>query len=350
MAENLLYTEEMTRWTVLTGLVLVSPAHAIRFKIYDLGAIGNSSTAQSVNDAGMVVGNLAGARCFVWTEQTGMFRPGPLFDNVNTNNWTMYKVNNAGQAACSITWPINGQMRLGQPALWTFGRGFKVIALPGFQGNAQPYGLSDNGFVAGTWNSASPQQGFVWSEATGFRTIGRLSTSGGSAAFDVDSFGNAVGVSFVETGRLHAVRYSPALGLTDLGTLPLTEDSLALCMNDSGLILGYCESISLGTYKPFWIRPGHQMEELPQGPEGLITEPDDVNQKGQFVGWGGNGQEVTAMFYEPGIGVLDLTKYVDGGTAGIDLRHAKGINEHGDIVGTGILNGKDRAFFAKRLD
>lgn len=137
---------------------------------------------------------------------------------------------------------------------------------------------------------------FRWTDGT-FSTLGTLGGRNGYG-MAINDAGWIVGHSQTSVGYLHATLWTTT-GIIDLGTLG-GNSSFAYGINNRGYIVGY--SLTAG------------------------------------------GKE-RAFLYQDGV-LYDLNDLL-GDVNGWELTHANGINDDGQIVGQGLLNGQIRAF---RLD
>ena len=170
--------------------------------------------------------------------------------------------------------------------------------LPGGSWSAA-YGLNDAGQAAGYGDIGGGRfRGFIWSPASG--TV-ILPTFGGrsSYALAINGAGQAVGHTQARDGHLHAFLASGG-ALTDLGTLG-GHASYAYGINSSGAVVGSSRTA--------------------------------------------RGGDTHAFLFEDGV-MFDLNTLI-GGAAGWELTQAFGINNAGQIVGSGYYYGAAMAF---RLD
>jgi probable HAF family extracellular repeat protein len=142
----------------------------------------------------------------------------------------------------------------------------------------------------------------------------------------------------MDNGSNHPVRFRGPGAIDDLGTLG-GSFGIASAINDSGVIVGY-SSDSSGVYRGFVYQDGRMIDagSLPGLP---FSELGAINGKGVAVGLAFNGSGVQrAVAYAAGR-MIDLNTVVDG--TPYTLNSMGGIDEAGDIVGSGIDNGLSRA-------
>jgi probable HAF family extracellular repeat protein len=158
---------------------------------------------------------------------------------------------------------------------------------------------------------------------------------GSSVANDINAAGQVVGAS-----DSHAFLWQSG-AMTDLGSLFPGGGSVAVGINASGWIVGSAESETVE----------HAFRWAPSssnGTSGIMTDLDplgtwsealDINNVGKIVGdLVTTGGDTHAFVYENGsMTDLNLPEYT---AAGWYLKTARGINDNGQIVGQGVLNGQ----------
>jgi len=117
----------------------------------------------------------------------------------------------------------------------------------------------------------------------------------------VNQFGHVAGESLLSTaGNDHAVLWTRPSAISDLGLLPGGTISVANALNDSDVVVGF----------------------------------------GDFTGSAG---AIHAFQWTASNGMTDLNNLIPP-NSGWTLLEAKGINERGEIVGTGVIQGEEHAF------
>jgi probable HAF family extracellular repeat protein len=256
----------------------------------DLGTLGGTeSGARAINDAGQIAGwaktSVGSTHAFLRT--AGAMQDLGTFGSA-TDDSDAYGINDAGQVA--------GWAELGMgagPHAFLYGAGSKqdLGALGGYWSYA--FGVNTSGQVAGVASDASGSaRAFLWSGGV-MRDLGAL--AGGTSdsyAYDLDDAGRVVGAStYMSSQSTHAVLFSGG-ALTDLGTLGGTE-SAARAINGSGQIVGHSTNASAVT-RAFLHEHGAMLNLnnlVPAGSGWDLTEAYDINDAGQIVGKGSiNGQ------------------------------------------------------------
>jgi len=180
--------------------------------------------------------------------------------------------------------------------------------------------------------------GFIGSGilATPMYTITDLGTLGGnySYAYGINYFGQVVGSSQIANGEYHAFLYSDGT-MIDLGTLGGTE-SHAYSINDFGQVVGDSQ-IANGEYHAFLYSDGTMVD------LGTLGYANGINNLGQVVGMSRKASgECHAFLYSDGM-MVDFNNLVPKGW---ELSSAEYINDSGQIVGHGLINGNKHAFLA----
>jgi probable HAF family extracellular repeat protein len=139
--------------------------------------------------------------------------------------------------------------------------------------------------------------------------------------------------------------------IVDLGTYPGDWSSIGWAMNDLGQVAGE-------SHPPFGSRPvvwnndaAHTPFDLPLLPGDNYGSATAINSLGHTLGWSALSQDGTwnvgpqrGVLWRDGA-VYELSSVIDPVTgAGWTISMANGINNQGQIVGSGIHNGQNRAF------
>jgi probable HAF family extracellular repeat protein len=237
----------------------------------------------------------------------------------------------------------------------------REVVAPGFVASgAERHGINDSGRLAGdrpvTWeerfydiNDRGQAVGetyvFVPGESVpriratidgeGGRT--HLGTLGGSwsEGYGINESGHVVGRSEAADGSRRAFLYRDGVMQDLTGLLGGHTDSVANAINDRGQVIG--GATGLGAF----LLDGDELTVL--GAAGQVSVLD-LNNDGKAVGALAVSPvgDSHAFLYEDGA-IFDLNDLIRPET-GWTLRDAYGINELGQIAGTGTLDGSERAF------
>lgn len=190
----------------------------------------------------------------------------------------------------------------------------------------------------GSGGGALPLHGYIWEQGAFTDVI--LGTQGFTRLFDINAHGVTTGAYlsndlFGFVLQNHAFVRLPSGTWLDLGTLGGRE-SRGVALNDRLQVTGFARTPS-DAHAGFLWQPGLGMIDIGHL-GGTYCSPEDINQHGQIVGQSkdalGNGRP---FLWQSGT-MLDL------GTLGGATGRAKGLNDHGDVVGNAFdLGGVQRA-------
>ena len=211
--------------------------------------------------------------------------------------------------------------------------------------NSAAHGINDNGQVVGF---AATDRQFAHAFLYADGVLNDLGTLGGdsSAAFGINSAGQVAGWSDTAgpyPQAIHAFLYSDGQ-MTDLGTLPGGTDSYATAINDNGDVAGSA-AFDAPLARHAFLYSGGQMTDLGTLPDySYGSFATALNNLGQVVGYAitENFASQHAFFHKDGQ-MIDLNQFVPPGQ-GWELTSATGINDQGQIVGSGIHDGSFRAY------
>jgi probable HAF family extracellular repeat protein len=128
---------------------------------------------------------------------------------------------------------------------------------------------------------------FIWNETSGIQDIGSF---GGNHTFsgDINDAGIVVGGSDLADQQLHAFKYNQSTGMTDIG--PYGVSSLARDINNNGQIVGYTLDSSDKNQAVIWENGGmlNLWELIPENerPHWELEIASGINDSGQIIGYG----------------------------------------------------------------
>jgi probable HAF family extracellular repeat protein len=256
--------------------------------LWDKGTIkilptsGIFPSASSINNRGQIVGtemdnNANGYRPVLWENNTQKVLGKGNMDFAN-------HINDKGQVVgSSESFPWYSQ----RASLWEQGRMKVLRGFVGRYGNAansinnsgQIVGYSDTDAISGTEHAC------LWENGT----VKDLGTLGGSESFahDINNRGQVVGASDTSTSsnsnKLHAFLWEQGR-MKDLHTLGSV--SVAYSVNNRGRVVGYTY---INNSRAFLWTNGRMIdlnELIPHDSGWILTSAQDINDKGQIVGEG----------------------------------------------------------------
>ena len=331
------------RWSAfglaLTACFVVSGAEAPRgmpfsYSIIDLGTLGGfSSVALDINELGHVVGGAdlsnGDRHAFFWadgamTDLGTLGHPNSEAEGINELDQVVGISTNTGSIADAFIWQ-NGQMTEIGPN----------------QISKSAYKINDAGQVVGVHITQGDQHPFIWQ--SGVLTDLHPPGSDYGDAWDINESGVAVGASAIVSPP-GPYRWENGV-LTALGNLGIANGS-AQAINDAGQIVGW--SMVPNNPNPhafFW--KNSVMENIGQLGQCDWSDSDDVNNQGEIIGMCIRDGYHAGFYYEPAAGFWMLEDLLPPQAGWTEL-NSKAINDQGQIVGAGTINGRRHAFLMNR--
>jgi probable HAF family extracellular repeat protein len=207
-------------------------------------------------------------------------------------------------------------------------------------------GINGAGTIIGnSRNAANERRAFQWTAADGMVEL-PISLGGTAASANaINAAGQVAGSATTAEGRSHAVVFDPHTSMSlDLGTLGGAE-SFANGINASGAVVGLAETAD--DFRPFYWSSATGMVDVFTG--GDLGTPFgaayDINAQGVVVGYGEINDDFDSHAFAWSLtdGLIDLNARLQDGE-GWTLFGASGINDAGQIVGWGALNGVPTGF------
>jgi probable HAF family extracellular repeat protein len=306
------------------------------YTIYDLGILGvDFCTANDINNNGQIILYTANPyyHAFLWEdgEFTDLGTLGGLYS-------IAHGINDNGQ----IVGYSQNTDEISRAFLWENGVMSELAILDGNYSVAMD--INEAGIIVGGLDMETSGEHAYKLENGIITDIGTLGSDYESTAMALNNNGVIVGVSLGSTGY-HAFRYENGV-MSGLGTLGGPK-SQALDVNDFGSIVGEAYIDDDDDYHAF-LWEGAGMIDL-----GTLSFHDRsvayaINNSGQIVGrsyelvedW--NGLDGRAVIWENDQ-IIDLNTWLPINSGWV-LKSAMGINDKGDIVGFGEINGEIHAF------
>jgi probable HAF family extracellular repeat protein len=334
-------------FALLMIMGLSDQANATLYTIVDIGALGgaDSSLGFGINASGQVTG-------FFRKQSAGIIEHAFVTNaatTVMTDIGTLggrfsegMGINASGQVTGNASTSSNMTHAFVTDATHA------VMTDLGTLGGCNSYGLSVNaiGQVAGSSQVVCGEGFHAFVTNTAHTVMTDLGTLGGteSRGMGINAIGQVTGDSYTLGNKdIHAfVTDATHTVMIDLGTLG-GRGSYGIGINDNGQVTGWAET-STGGAHAFLTNAAHTvMTDL--GSLGGSSQGHAVNAKGQVTGFSFlAGESVRHAFVTDGGNMLDLNALLVSNDAGWLLRDGNGINDAGQISGTGLINGQDHAF------
>lgn len=327
---------------LLLGLSTSSVAEAVSYFVTDLGPLPTGTDNDYAHDVN-ANGDIAGYVSLPGFDTRAMRWAGGMFDVQGTlggDSSTAYAINAdntiVGVSDTGVDFDTVPFRQLEGGAMESLG------SLGGNFGVAQD--INDAGIITGHSHDGTSLRAFVWEEGTGMTDIGNFTPTGSSTGQGINAAGHVAGAGTTVLGEQHAF-YWDGNTMLDLGTIAAGEQSYAYSLNDANTVVGYGSLNAAGsTYGAFRWTAGGGIEQLDQL-FSYDTRARDINNHGDIVGssWIDGMGNSRAVLWPGGGAVVHLNDEIDPG-GGWLLTNATGINDAGQIVGVGNLNGASRAF------
>jgi probable HAF family extracellular repeat protein len=316
------------------------------YSVTDLGTLGGpNSSALAINDRGQVVGASDTSTSGVY--HAFLYSNGKMQDlgtltTISGGNFSVATaINNHGQAVGQAGIPGGA----GHVFLYSAGYMQDVTFSPILYDYTRgANGINNRGEIVGNYSGPNPNfsRAFLYRSGQVIDLTPSLSFSNGESgygiAFGINDLGQVVGLGAF--GGSHAFLYSN--GITkDLGTIPGTEYSEALAINNKGEIVRDSRSSSPVQSVAFLYSNG-VMKRLSSGFGSGYAIAYRINDRSQIIGNFLNVSEWRACLFSHG-NIQDLNSLLPPNSGWV-LNYAHGINNIGQIVGYGTINGKTRAF------
>jgi probable HAF family extracellular repeat protein len=306
------------------ALELLEHRCLLSYTITDLGTLGGKlSEGHALNDSGHVTGLAVQAN---GVDSAFAFENGSMTDlDSRMRLASVGEAVNASGVVAGSAWIRTPAGTVKRAAVFDGIGGFtQVGSLGGI--TSEGAAINDAGQVAGSAATSSGMvHGFVTNTSGGTIDLGGLAPFG-SQAFGMNNLGQVVGQSEAIDGNMHAFRWQDG-AMADLGI------GTAYDINNQGQTVGV-----------------NQLSQPVIFGEGLLAAGAGaavaINDLGQAVGYqfivGGGGQVFATLFANGE--VVDLNNEIPSGSGWV-LGQATGINNQGQIVGTGMSpNGLEHAF------
>ncbi|MDM9582355.1 DUF3466 family protein [Nostoc sp. GT001] len=316
-----------------TAISLSASKSALAVSLYSVTDLGNLageaySYATDINDSGEVAINTLGKSFFYSNGSLKTISPLP-----GDNQLAVTGINNLGQVVGNS---VNINNFTGNnPFLYSNG-----LTQPLPIQNAIPYAINDRTQVVGGASGLGP---FLYGDGVA-TSIG----TPGTVAYGLNNLGQAVGI--LNSGRAFLYENGQT---TNLGTLPGDSYSQANDVNDLGQVVGSSGLTGVNDSRAFVYTSSTGLQDLGRlRPTDLFSTGLGINNLDQVVGFSGtnnnffaaDGNGLRAFLYSDKT-LYDLNNLIaPSSQSGFTLTAASAINNKGQIVGRGAVNGELHAF------
>ncbi|MGE3818515.1 MAG: PEP-CTERM sorting domain-containing protein [Isosphaeraceae bacterium] len=335
---------------VLAGLLATSCLSEARagYTVVSLGVIpgGSISSGAAINASGEVVGSGETQQ-----GQTNAFRgdggtptnlytlPGGRFSAARSINASGVVVGDSEIQTGQSSWQIHA-FRM------SAGGAMEDLGVPLNARASHATGINAGGLISGYAQYAgNATRGFVSGGPGDFAFLSTFHLGGNSMALGLNDRGQIVGAADLASGVYRAFVTTVGGPLVDLGTLGgAGASSYATAINKEGVIAGYAGDAN--GFRAFKTRPDGTLQDLGALPGASSMTASGINARGDVVGTAASGGIGRAFLHTDLDGLVDLNLLLDANSGWI-LNTATGINDQGQITGTGQYRGQTLAY---RLD
>ncbi len=325
------------------ALALATAGFSQTYTITEVGVPATTASfATGVNASGQVAGysTTAADAALAWR-----FTPGSGLLNLGSFGGTdsrAFGINNSGQ--------VTGYSRDagGLAHSFVFSAGTGLVDFGGF-GNGEgtfPQHINASGQVVGFSPLGGNDRAFRFSPPNLTLDLGTIAGStlpATAAAYGINDAGRVVGIASTPSGFNRAFRTDAGGGnIAELGTLG-GDESWAYAINNAGQVAGTSDSLSIDTHA-FLFTDGSGMTDLGTL-GGYVSTAFALDGAGNVIGTAETASSAMHAFLwtQASAAMRDLNEYIPVNSGWV-LTEARGVNDAGQIVGNGLLNGQPRAF------
>lgn len=314
------------------------------YTITDLGTLGGTtSMANAINNSGQI----AGTSTTAGDAASHAFR---YSAGVMQDLGTLGGLNSAGNAINSLGFVAGWANLSGRtptdPCYWSPTSGVHDMGRYSSIPSGQALAIDDFAHVLGTANNSfDGDDAFGWTKAKGYINLRGL---GGrvSEAHGVDSAGKQVVGLSNASGDFNTLPFtwSSAASIHQLPLFTGGFDGEALAINNVGHIVGDGDNSSFATHAALWIKGASTPQDLGTL-GGFTSSARALNSSDVVVGSSlpSTGTTTHAFVWTSAGGMVDLNTLIPPASGWV-LTVANGVNDNGQIVGNGTINGQTHGF------
>src|SRR3984885_10283739 len=314
--------------------IISSLCAAQTYSVTDLGPLpgGSFSVGAGINASGQVAGS-SGSMGNANGDAV-LYTNGVPTDLGNLGGgWSeAFQVNSSGEVVGYA--PLSD----GNNRCFVFRNGH-LVTLPTLGGDwCDGFAINDFGEVVGqSFSATNTYQGFIFSKGK-MTNLGNLGADIETYAFGINNAHQVVGYSWNTHSEFQAFLWQKGK-MKSLGTLG-GPYSVAYGINDAGQVTGYA-ALAGNTVNHAFLFSGGKMTDIDTLDDGLSVGMG-INRLGVVVGYRDVGANTSAFIFTSGA-MVDLNTLIPQNSGWV-LQEAKGINDAGQITGTGTFNGNERGF------
>lgn len=292
------------------------------------------SFAIGIDNLGQVVGysfdaSFSQLRGYVWSKDTGAVELATL---PGAQYVTPLAINNRGQVTGSSAFPVPSGGYRNHVVLWdlTTGGVQDLGTLGGRFANGTL--INDKGMIAG-WSEAptlDSLHAFAWTPAAGMTDLGTLGLDW-SFPFGIGSKGEVAGTASTSSGIRHAFVWTRKGGMVDIGAEHPGAITGSAAMSPEGKHVAGIVELMGTQHAMIWTRGVGMLDLGTLG--GQLSAALSVNNKGQVVGGANTASgQAHAFIWTAASGMVDLNERMLNAPPGLELEGAIAISENGSII------------------
>jgi probable HAF family extracellular repeat protein len=315
------------------------------YTITDLGTLGGTtSMANAINSSGQIAGTATTAGDAA--SHAVRYVSGSLQDLGTLGGTSSFgnAINSLGFVAGSSQ--LSGSDVFLESFYWSPTSGIHDLGPYSLVLNGKAYAIDDHGHVVGgASNNFDGEDAFAWTPTKRYIDLGNL---GGRAAeaHGIDSGGHqVVGLSTLGGDfNTYPFIWSSAASLHALPLFPGGQNGVALAINNLGNVAGWGDMGDFQNHAALWIKGGKAPQSLGTL-GGASSTATALNLSDIVVGSSlpATGTTTHAFVWAATTGIVDLNTLIPSGSGWI-LTIANGVNDVGQIVGNGTINGHTHGF------
>ena len=235
-------------------LLLPFAAQTQSYSVTDLGGVNGIGLA--ISSGGNVAGLSDGSFGFFWSLNRGLLKLPAL---PGGNSSVANGINAAGLIVGESTVNLDG---VNHAVIWTNGK-IQDIGTLTADGQSWANAINATGQVVGAANPAdSNPHAFLWTRTNGMQDLGTLPGGSYCQALAINRFGQVVGYSDVANGVTFGFVWSKSTGMQNLGSLSGGGGSSANAINDLGQIAGGSGCGAACFHSVLWSKTAGSIQDL----------------------------------------------------------------------------------------